>query len=247
VRVRLEQAEEVRARLIELSPDGFEERSLGEQLELAAYVDATGEERLRRALGAVEAVDVAPGWEDAWRAFHRPVRIGPLWVGPPWLEPPSDALVIVIEPGRAFGTGSHPTTRLCLELLLELAPASVVDLGCGSGVLAIAAARLGCGHVTALDRDRAAIEAAQANAVRNGVRIAVAVADVLAERLPEAELALANLELGLIELLAGRLQARVLVASGYQVAHDPILPGWERRQRRELDGWAADLFEQEGL
>ena len=91
---------------------------------------------------------------------------------PPW-EPPGDtALDVVIDPGQAFGTGSHATTRLCLELMLELDAASrgsFVDVGCGSGVLAIVAAKLGFAPVTALDYDRAATAATRENAARNGV------------------------------------------------------------------------------
>src|SRR5581483_8593025 len=97
--------------------------------------------------------EVADDWADRWRAFHRGVRLGPLWVGPPWEAAPAGALPVVIDPGRAFGTGAHPTTRLCLELLLEQPPGALVDVGCGSGVLAIAAAKLGHGPVVALDVD----------------------------------------------------------------------------------------------
>ena len=75
-----------------------------------------------QAFGGAARADVEEGWEDRWREFHRPVRVGPLWVGPPWEEPAADALAVVIDPGRAFGTGAHPTTRLCLELLAELEP-----------------------------------------------------------------------------------------------------------------------------
>lgn len=243
VRVPLERAEEARAALLGLCPEGFEEAETGGELELAAYVDPQGEERLRAAFGWVEAVDVPSGWENAWRAFHRPVRIGSLWVGPPWDDPPPDAVTVVIDPGQAFGTGSHPTTRLCLELLLELTPASVLDLGCGSGVLAIAAARLGCEPVTAVDRDLAALEATRRNAAANGVEIVAVGTDVLTGPLPAADVALANLELGLIAAVAGRLRSRLLVTSGYLAVDAPALPGWERRRHRERDGWAADLFE----
>ena len=116
---------------------------------------------------------VAEGWEDAWRAFHRGIPVGRLWVGPPWERPPADLVPVVIEPGRAFGTGAHPTTQLCLELLQELEPASLLDIGCGSGVLSIAAAKLGFAPVTAVDVDPVAIEVTQANAAVNGVEIAL--------------------------------------------------------------------------
>src|SRR5207302_10084289 len=108
--------------------------------------------------------DIAADWRDRWMAFHRPVLIGPIWIGPPWCEPPADAISIVIEPGRAFGTGAHATTRLCIELLLELERGSLVDLGCGSGVLAIAAAKLWSSPVLALDSDQGAVAATAANA-----------------------------------------------------------------------------------
>jgi ribosomal protein L11 methyltransferase len=208
-------------------------------------VGGAGEERLRRAFRRVVAQDVAAGWESAWRAHHRPVQVGPLWVGPSWEDPAPGALAVVIDPGQAFGTGAHPTTRLCLELLLGLAPASVVDLGCGSGVLAIAAARLGCTPVTAVDCEAAAIEATALNASANGVSIEVVEADVSSVRLPAAAVAVANLELALVETVAARLPGSVLLASGYLEADEPSPPGWKRRERRVLDGWAADLFERE--
>src|SRR5206468_8894660 len=106
----------------------------------AAYGAAA--ERVLAAFPEARIVEVEAGWEDRWREFHRPVRVGPLWIGPPWESAPADANAVVIDPGRAFGTGAHPTTRLCLELLLEAPRGRVLDVGCGSGVLAISAARL---------------------------------------------------------------------------------------------------------
>jgi ribosomal protein L11 methyltransferase len=189
----------------------------------------------------VASEPVEPGWEDAWRAFHRPVRIGPLWVGPPWLDPDPDTLAVVIDPGQAFGTGGHATTRLCLELLLDAPRGSLVDLGCGSGVLAIAAAKLGFAAVTALDVDEIAVAVAQENAVQNGVELEIRQADVLAGDLPEADIAVANIELAPITQLAARVRATTLITSGYR-PHDPLdLPGWRCVERREADGWAADL------
>src|SRR5207237_4668829 len=124
---------------------------------VACNTDGYGESRLLEACGRTDATDVEAGWEERWREFHRPVRIGRLWIGPPWEAPPGDALAVIIEPARAFGTGAHPTTRLCLELLVELrselgAATAVLDIGCGSGVLSIAAAKLGFAPVRAVDR-----------------------------------------------------------------------------------------------
>jgi ribosomal protein L11 methyltransferase len=152
----------------------------------------------------------------------------------------------VIDPGRAFGTGAHPTTRLCLELLLECEPGSVVDVGCGSGVLAVAAAKLGFAPVVALDREPEAVEAALANAAANGVEIEVRVSDGLTDPIPVSALVLANLELGLVEALAERVERGRLVTSGYLATDAPSFPGWTGLRRRELHGWAADLLERPG-
>jgi ribosomal protein L11 methyltransferase len=187
--------------------------------------------------------DVADGWEDRWRDFHHPVRVGPLWVGPPWLEPPRGVTAIVIDPGRAFGTGSHATTRLCLELLLEQPQSGVLDVGCGSGVLAIAAARLGHAPVTAIDMDEAAVTATNSNARGNGVTVDARRLDALEGELPHEELALANIALGAVEALGGRLASRLVITSGYLVSDEPSLAGFRRVERRKLDGWAADLHE----
>ena len=135
------------------------------------------------------------------------MRIGPLWVGPPWLDPEPDALAVVIDPGQAFGTGAHATTHLCLELLLDAERGSLVDLGCGSGVLAIAAAKLGFAPVTALDSDEVAVRIARENAEANGVDVEIRHADVLADDLPETDIAVANIELATVEALAPRVRA----------------------------------------
>lgn len=227
------------ARLLELHPEGFEE---GEG-ELAVYTDAAGEERLRAAFADVSTRPVEPGWEERWREFHRPVWIGPLWVGPPWEKPPADVVAVVVDPGRAFGTGSHPTTRLCLELLLEFEPGSLLDVGCGSGVLSVAAAKLGFGPVIAIDRDSAAVEAARRNAAANDVTIEVRRGDVLEAELPPSDLVLANIDLASVEAVAPRLEAAALVTAGYFHSRMPQVPGFAHRERRIDGGWAADRFE----
>ncbi len=188
---------------------------------------------------------VADGWEDSWRAFHHGVVVGRFWVGPPWEDAPAETEAIVIDPGRAFGTGAHPTTRLSLELLQELKGGSVLDVGCGSGVLSIAAAKLGFAPVVGIDVDDAAIEATLANAQVNGVELTVRLADALADELPWTELAVANVALDVVERLLPRLAARQLVASGYLERDELEAAGWRRVARRTTDGWAADLLERE--
>lgn len=220
-------------------------------LELAAYTDGTGEARIGEAFGSATASEVAPGWEERWREFHRPVRIGPLWIGPPWEEPPLEAVALVIEPAQAFGTGGHATTRLCLELLVdlraELEGGSVLDVGCGSGVLAVAAARLGYAPVRAVDADAVAVDETRRNAEANGARVDVFVGDALRVELPRVDLAVANIARPTVEALAPRLRCRVLVASGYLESDPVALPGFRHRERRVLDGWPADLYERRRL
>jgi ribosomal protein L11 methyltransferase len=228
--------------MLELFPAGFEERQTDGGVELAAYTTGSGEERLWASFGGVSSAAIEPGWERRWRDFHRPVRIGPLWIGPPWIDPPKGAVAISIDPGRAFGTGAHATTRLCLELLLELERSSLLDVGCGSGVVAIAAAKLGFEPAFAIDREPAAVEAAERNAARNGVSIRVSAADALEAPLPGTGVAVANVNLALAEQLAGRASWRQLVVSGYLEAERPAVAGYGHRARRTADGWAADLF-----
>jgi ribosomal protein L11 methyltransferase len=228
--------------MVELFPAGFEEVEIDTDLELAAYGDAGDEERFWHVFGPGSVVEVDQGWEEAWKQFHQPVRIGQLWVGPPWEEPDEDSVPVVIDPGRAFGTGAHATTRLCLELLVERPRTSVVDLGCGSGVLAVAAAKLGFAPVFALDVDPLAVAAAGENARKNEVEVDVRCGDVFAAELPPAELALANLTLEAVERVAGRFTVGELIASGYLASERPTLAGWTNVDRRAAEGWAADLY-----
>jgi ribosomal protein L11 methyltransferase len=226
--------------MIELFPNGFEEVDRPGGVELAAYTDAQGEERVWALFGGARSADVEGGWEDRWRAFHRPARIGRLWVGPPWERPDEDALAVVIDPGRAFGTGSHPTTRLCLEALQELEPASLLDIGCGSGVLAIAAALLGYVPVVAVDVEEPPVAATRANAAANGVTVDVRLV-AEDEGLPPAAVAVANISLEAVESLPGRIDCDTLVTSGYLQPARPVLAGFEHVTRCTREGWACDV------
>lgn len=186
----------------------------------------------------VVAVDaVTEGWEDGWRAFHHGVQVGRCWVGPPWEEPPADAIAVIIDPGRAFGTGSHATTRLCLELLQDVEPTSLLDVGCGSGVLSVAAAKLGFAPVTAVDIDEVALETTRANAAANGVSVETGVG------LKPSRLAVMNIALDVVERMLSLLPCELAITSGYLERDEPQLEGWRRVERRVRDGWAADLLE----
>lgn len=141
------------------------------------------------------------GWADAWRAYFAPRAVGrSLLVTPPWESPEAAGRhVLVVEPGRAFGTGQHASTAGCLEILEDVIdrahPVRAVDVGTGSGILAIAAARLGVRDILAVDADPDAVTAAAANVARNalGARVRCAVADLATLETPPAPLVLANL------------------------------------------------------
>ncbi|HUZ99955.1 MAG TPA: 50S ribosomal protein L11 methyltransferase [Gaiellaceae bacterium] len=214
--------------LLHLFPEGVEELDGA----FAVYADEPPV-----GFDMIEAEDVRDGWEDAWKDFHHGVAIGRLWVGPPWESPPTGLIPVVIDPGRAFGTGAHPTTRLCLELLQEAEPTSLVDVGSGSGVLSIAAAKLGFAPVGAFDLDDVAMETTAANAAENGVGV-----DVLDELRPAA-LAVMNIALDAVEGLLPKLHVERAIVSGYLERDEPRAAGWQRLDRRVLDGWAADVLE----
>jgi len=233
--VPLEHAEEARARWLERFPQGFEERTHGRELELAAYTEADPPP------GAlVEGVDF--GWEERWRDFHRPVLVGPFWIGPPWEQPPLGVMPVVIDPGGAFGTGAHATTQLCIELVAEQEQVSLLDAGCGSGAIAVAAALLGFSPVVAVDVDPAAVDATERNAAANGVAVDVRQLDLATAALPSAELVVANISLEDVEVLLPRLAAPVVIASGYLEHDEPRFGRYRRRERHLRDGWAADVL-----
>jgi ribosomal protein L11 methyltransferase len=216
------------ALLLHIFPEGVEELD-------GAYAVYADEPPLGFDVVAVD--DVAEGWEDGWRAFHHGVRVGRLWVGPPWEERPADSVAVVIDPGRAFGTGAHATTRLCLELLQEVEPTSLLDVGCGSGVLSVAAAKLGFRPVHAVDLDEVALETTRANAAANGVAVEAGV------ELRPSRLAVMNIALDVVERMLPELPVERAITSGYLERDEPRSQDWHRLERRLRDGWAADLLE----
>ncbi len=212
-------------------------------IELAVYAGAEGEQSLRGLFGDVVSAPVEAGWESRWREFHRPARAGGLWIGPPWAEPPPSEPTVVVDPGRAFGTGAHATTRACIELVASLERGSLLDAGCGSGVVAVAAARLGFAPVLALDVDPVAVEVTRETALLNGVTIEARVGDVTRDDLPPADVLVANIELGVVEaLLARRPSSRAVVTAGYLAGEVPRAEGWEVAEGIELDGWGAHVL-----
>jgi ribosomal protein L11 methyltransferase len=222
-------------------PDGVVEEREGDEVLISGYAPP----------GTVPALDATPaavpaGWRDGWRAFHRPVRVGRFWIGPPWLTPPAGAEAIVIEPGLAFGTGAHGSTRAAAALLLRdpAQRAALLDIGCGSGVLAVLGARLGHRPVQAFDLDPDAVAAAHLNAAANGVDVAVFTADALGDPIPAAALQIANLQHSLLVPLAARgvLGPRVIV-SGLRASEDFAAAGYHATDRETCDGWQALLLE----
>jgi ribosomal protein L11 methyltransferase len=214
VRVARDQAELVLAELLELAPAGVEELQVGSDAVEYAVYGAPGElpslPDLHAAVGdalvELSTTELPDDWSERWKHFHRPVlisatrspvdgnrRLSDLRIRPPWeassVDEESSVQEIVIDPGQAFGTGGHASTRLCLALLLELAaalphPGALLDVGTGSGVLAIAAARLGFEPVLAVDNDPESVHAARQNAAVNGVMIDVRRVDLRTQPLP---------------------------------------------------------------
>jgi ribosomal protein L11 methyltransferase len=197
----------------------------------------------------VGSIDVADeGWAERSQADLRAVRVGDITVAPPW-DAPSDAsgLVVTILPSMGFGTGHHASTRLCLRIIqrLDLTGRSVLDVGTGSGVLAIVASIMGARPVCAVDVDRDATESAAENLQLNDVAEAVQLVtgDFRQVALSPADTVLANLTGGLLAAHAESLVRLVapggqLVVSGFSRSEEPAV-------RRAFDGWTVELREHE--
>jgi ribosomal protein L11 methyltransferase len=280
LRCRSGEAEAVLAELLELAPGGVEEvnepdgragvveyaiyGAPGELPELGELQAAAG-----GALVEVRSEPLADGWEQRWKRFYQPLLVaGRVYVRPPW-ERPADrggVVEVVIDPGRAFGTGTHATTTMCLELLVGAAPRgprllrgllgrrrSFCDLGCGSGVLSIAAAKLGFEPVLGVDSEPAAMEESDRNARLNYLELELRRVDLRREPAPVADLATANLTTELLKQVAERWAAsgtrpRSLIASGFlaheagQVTEAMNSAGLHRRATMERGEWGAMLL-----
>jgi ribosomal protein L11 methyltransferase len=261
IRVRAEHDEDTLDRLLPVAPNGIYDRTLGPFVEFVLLPGPTGAPvaaELAAAVGpALVAVDERELPDDPAdrlaQLVDAPVIANRFVVRPPAAPAPTDASLedIVIDRGSAFGTGLHPTTRRCLELLLALEPAgSFADLGCGTGVLAIAAARLGWSPVTAVDYDEASVASAAHNAELNNVALAARRVDLLADPPPPAATLVANVPPYVQESVRAKLleaPARLIVSGVSPAEAAPIVESYgelglvERRRLVEAD-WAAILL-----
>ncbi|HYP48362.1 MAG TPA: 50S ribosomal protein L11 methyltransferase [Thermoleophilaceae bacterium] len=254
-------AEQVLAELLELAPSGVEQVDGEGWVEYAVYgapgelpALPAGEAEVGGVRVQVSGEQVADDWAERWKRFHVPVIIGGrIWVRPPWEPALTDpvAIDLVIDPGQAFGTGSHATTRLCLELLLGLGAGggSLADLGCGSGLIAIAAARLGYGPVVAVDHDPAALAATRDNARANSVVLdSVERVNLRDGAAPQADVVVANLMRPLLLRVAALMQGRprALILSGLLESEADELAGafapLSEQRRLSDSGWSALLL-----
>ena len=257
------------AELTVLAPGGVEEVAGDGYVEYAIYgaegeLPDLGEEEAVIAGGTVEveATEVADDWAERWRTFHKPLMVGDpdrgpaVWIRPPWEPERPELAEVVVDPGQAFGTGAHPTTRLCVEALIDIAAGgpfgALTDLGCGSGVLAIAAGKLGWRPLKGCDHEVAAVAAARENAEANGVEAEFERLDLKAG-LPELHpTTVANLTAPLLEAVAAGLTAdnlpRTLICSGLLTTeYDRVLAaftpfGLVETGRGAMGDWGSLVF-----
>jgi len=229
-------------------PDG-RGRAIAHFEEHGDALDAAGE------LRAEPPIEVpAQDWSVVWRAHHQTMRVGPRsWVVPPWEARPHEGVAVRIDPGMAFGTGSHPTTALCLERCDELLAghpgADVLDVGTGSGVIALLAKKLGAGRVVGTENDEVALRAARSGAELNGVAgIEWMLAGDPGTVAGRFQLVIANILLNTLEELAPRIAAKVadggtlvlsglLTGQGDGAARAYAAQGLREVARKEREGW----------
>jgi len=259
--VRADALEEVLDRLLPLLPQGVHEAPpVGDAIELAVYGPGPPLAELEAAaadalLGAAEGEAPDDPAERRMRALAARPPVAGVVVRPSAAPPPEgDVLDVIIDaPGGAFGAGAHPTTAMCLELLMGLEPGGAfADLGCGTGVLAITAALRGWKPVLAVDHEALGVEAARANAERNGVELELVVADVLGLEPPPAPTIAANVPPAVHAHLAAGLPAtvrRVIVSGITDDALEEVIAayaGLRTAQSMAGGGWAAALLVRDG-
>lgn len=243
--------EDILDRLLMIVPGGVRESPVGRHVELKIRGDhLPPRAELKQAVGRWPhrfcEHEVSDDWRERRAAdFAAELVGGKLLVRPAWAPPVDrgDVIEIVLGESSAFGGGAHPTTRTCLELLLETpAAGSFADLGCGSGVLAILAARLGWDPVTAIDIQPPSVEATRENAERNGVKIGARVGDLVAEPPPAADAFAANVPAHLHRMLARGLEEplpRLGILSGFGPAQgDEVAAAYRARglaEQRRID------------
>ena len=258
LRVRRTAVEHVLDRLLLIVPGGVREVPAGDDVDLVMrgadlppLSDIARAARRRRL--ELEEREVPDDWRERRLLDYRPDPIGGrLIVRAPWAPSPQAGLIdIVLNESSAFGGGTHPTTRTCLELLLEIEPkGAFADLGCGTGVLAILAARLGWAPVLAIDVQPLCVDSARENAVRNGVEVDARALDLSAEPPPHADTFAANVPAALHTALAagwGVSPPRVGVLSGFGTAEADDVSrayaacGLVERRRVDRQGWSVVL------
>ena len=265
VRCKPEQAELVLAELVQLAPGGVEEEAGSGWVEFAIY----GAEGELPDLGEVEAVAqdgrveitserIPDDWADRWRDFHEPTVVadGRVVIRPDWRESPvPGAIDVVVDPGQAFGTGAHPTTRMCVDFLVRLADdgharGPLADLGTGSAVLAITAAKLGWSPVLGVDHETPALEAASENAQANGVQLEVERVNLREAPAPHAPTIVANLVAPVLRDVARLLAdppermviSGLLAEEAEEVAAEFEPHGLELAERLDSGDWSALLL-----
>jgi ribosomal protein L11 methyltransferase len=265
VRCRPEQAELVLAELVQLAPGGVEEEAGQGWVEYAIY-GAEGElpdlGQVKAAAGEslveITSERIPDDWADRWRDFHEPTVLadGRVVIRPAWRESPEpDALDVLIDPGQAFGTGAHPTTRMCVDMLVWLsdrgqASGPLVDLGTGSAVLAIVAVKLGFSPVLGVDHEEAALKAAGENACLNDAEISFERINLRADPAPSAPTIVANLTAPVLRDVAARLTEppHTLILSGLltgeadHVASEFGPHGLRTAERLDSGDWSALLL-----